>query len=99
MVTSISVIGLYVSYIVPVFLAWRARGSAREVTRGPWHLGRFGPAINVAAMIWVLFITAILAIPDDMRAGKTVVALAVVLTAWYRLSERRRFRGPSWAAR
>ena len=93
-VTSISVIGLYVSYIVPVFLAWRARGTAKAVVRGPWHLGRFGPAINLAAMLWVVFITAILAIPDDLRAGKTVVALAGVLSAWYLLSERHRFRGP-----
>ena len=94
-VTSISVIGLYVSYIVPVFLAWRARGSATDVVRGPWHLGRFGPAINLAAMLWVVFITAILAIPDDMRAGKTDRGLAAALSAWYLLSERRRFRGPA----
>src|SRR5471030_1941686 len=69
-VTSISVIGLYVSYIIPVWLAWRARGSANAVARGPWHLGRYGAPINVIAMLWVLFITVILAIPDDMRAGK-----------------------------
>jgi amino acid transporter len=97
-VTSISVIGLYVSYIVPVYLAWRARGSAMEVPRGPWHLGRFGSPINVVAMLWVAFITVILAIPDNMRAGKTIVGLAVALGAWYRLAERHRFRGPAWSA-
>ena len=96
-VTSISVIGLYVSYIVPVFLAWRVRGSASEVPRGPWHLGRCGPAINVLAMLWVGFITVILAIPDAMRAGKTVAALTLALGAWYLLSERRRFPGPSFS--
>ena len=97
-VTSISVIGLYVSYIVPVYLAWRARGSAREAPRGPWHLGRFGSPINLAAMLWVVFITVILAIPDNMRAGKTIVGLTVALTLWYLLAERRRFRGPAWTA-
>ena len=96
-VTSISVIGLYVSYIMPVFLAWRARGSAAQPERGPWHLGRFGSVINVAAMLWVVFISVILTIPDDMRAGKTVVALAVALSAWYLLSERHRFRGPAFS--
>ena len=65
--------------------------------RGPWHLGRFGPAINLAAMLWVVFITAILAIPDDMRAGKTVVVLAAALSAWYLLSERHRFQGPAFS--
>ena len=94
-VTSISVIGLYVSYIVPVYLAWRARGSAIEVPRGPWHLGRFGSPINLVAMIWVVFITMILAIPDDMRAGKTMIGLAAALSAWYLLAERHRFRGPA----
>ena len=96
-VTSISVIGLYVSYIVPVYLAWRARGSPKEVARGPWHLGRFGVLINVVAMLWVVFITAILAIPDNMRAGKTIVGLTVALSAWYLLAERHRYQGPAWS--
>ena len=95
-VASISVIGLYVSYIVPVYLTWRARGSATEVPRGPWHLGRFGSPVNLVAMLWVGFITVILAIPDNMRAGKTIVSLTVVLSAWYLLAERHRFRGPAW---
>ena len=96
-VTSISVIGLYVSYIVPVFLAWRARGSAGEVPRGPWHLGGLGSAVNLIAMLWVVFITVILAIPDDMRAGKTVAGLTIALSAWYLISERRRFTGPAFS--
>jgi amino acid transporter len=97
-VTSLSVIGLYVSYIIPVWLAWRARSSAAQITRGPWHLGRFGSAINIVAMIWVVFIAVILAIPDDMRAGKTIVGLTVALSAWYLLAERHRFQGPAWTA-
>jgi amino acid transporter len=97
-VTSISVIGLYVSYIVPVYLAWRIRGSMMEAPRGPWHLGRCGSPINVVAMLWVVFISVILAIPDNMRAGKTIAVLTVALSAWYLLSERHRFRGPAWAA-
>jgi hypothetical protein len=65
-----------------------------EVPRGPWHLGRLGSSINVVAMSWVFFITVILAIPDNMRAGKTIVGLTVALSAWYLLAERHRFRGP-----
>jgi hypothetical protein len=70
-----------------------------EVPRGPWHLGRFGSAINLIAMLWVVFITIILAIPDHMRAGKTIVGLTVALSAWYFFAERHRFRGPAfgWA--
>lgn len=97
-VTSLSVIGLYVSYIIPVWLAWRARGSAAEIPRGPWHLGRFGSALNIVAMTWVAFITVILAIPDDMRAGKTIAGLGVALGVWYVIAERHRFQGPAWTA-
>ena len=96
-VTSISVIGLYIAYIAPVYLAWRTRGSAAEPRRGPWHLGRFGALINLVAMIWVAFITIILAIPDNMRAGKTMVGVMLALAAWYVAIERRRFCGPAFA--
>jgi amino acid transporter len=97
-VTSISVIGLYFSYIIPVFLAWRARGTDREVARGPWHLGRLASIVNLVAMLWVIFISVILSIPDDLRAGKAMLGLTVLLAVWYLTHERRRFRGPAWAS-
>jgi len=97
-VTSISVIGLYFSYIIPVYLSWRARARGAAVPRGPWHLGRFGPAINFAAMLWVVFISMVLSIPDRMRAGKTIAVLTVLLGAWYLMRERHRFKGPAWAS-
>ena len=96
-VTSISVIGLYFSYIIPVYLAWRQRGTPSEAARGPWHLGRFGAAVNLLAIVWVIFITVIVSIPDGMRAGKTIAALTILLAAWYVVSERHRFQGPPWA--
>jgi amino acid transporter len=96
-VTSISVIGLYFSYIIPVYLAWRARGTIAETPRGPWHLGRFGPAVNLLAIVWVVFITVILSVPDNMRAGKSIAAVTLLLAIWYVARERHRFRGPAWA--
>ena len=97
-VTSISVIGLYFSYTIPVYLAWRVRARGEPVPRGPWHLGRFGPAINLVAMIWVAFISIVLSIPDGMRTGKTIAGLTALLGAWYLMSERHRFRGPAWTS-
>ena len=97
-VTSISVIGLYFSYTIPVYLAWRVRARGEPVPRGPWHLGRFGPAINLVAMLWVAFISIVLSIPDGMRTGKTIAGLTVLLGVWYLVSERHRFRGPAWAS-
>jgi amino acid transporter len=98
-VTSISTIGLYVSYVIPVYLLWRVRGTPRDIARGPWHLGRFGAAVNTIAILWVIFLAVVLSVPDDMRAGKSILALTAVLGVWYGLGERRRFPGPAWTAR
>ncbi len=95
-VTSISVIGLYFSYVIPVYLAWRGRKKQR--LRGPWHLGRYSATMNLIAMLWVAFISVILSLPDNMRAGKTVLAFTLLLIIWYAARERRRFSGPAWMA-
>ena len=97
-VTSISVIGLYMSYIIPVYLTWRARGTPAEPPRGPWHLGRYGGSINLIAVAWVVCISGVLSIPDDMRAGKAIAGLTAALTVWYWMRERHRFHGPGWAS-
>ena len=93
-VTSISVIGLYFSYVIPVYLAWRGRKKQR--LRGPWHLGRYSATMNLIAMLWVAFISVILSLPDNRRAGKTVLAFTLLLIIWYAARERRRFSGPAW---
>jgi amino acid transporter len=97
-VTSISTIGLYLSYILPVYLSWRVKGKTGKLERGPWHLGRYSAAINVVAILWVIFLSVILSLPDRMRTGKSIVAVTILLALWYGLRERRRFKGPSWAA-
>jgi amino acid transporter len=97
-VTSISTIGLYLSYIIPVllFVSLRARGGS--LAMGPWHLGRFRGAINYVAILWVVFLSVILSLPDNMRTGKSIAAVTILLALWYGLIERRRFRGPAWDA-
>lgn len=93
-VTSISTIALYISYVLPVWLHLRA-GSKLE--RGPWHLGRYSRAINVIALLWVIFLCIVLSIPDHQRAGKSIGAVTILLAVWYVLQERKRFKGPQWA--
>lgn len=97
-VTSISTIGLYLSYIIPVYLHWRIKGTAAQIERGPWHLGRFSSIINFIAILWVFFLSVILSLPDKMRTGKSILAVIVLLGLWYGLRERRRFSGPAWSA-
>lgn len=100
-VTSISVIGLYFSYTIPVYLALRdrrANAATAQARRGPWNLGRYSSAINLAAIMWVAFISVILSVPDNGRAGKTVAVVTVLLVLWYRFRARHRFTGPVWSA-
>jgi amino acid transporter len=96
-VTSISVLGLYVSYILPVYLGWTARRSGSWRERGPWHLGIYGPAINLIAMAWTVFICTIMMAPPNQLAGETMLGLLVVLTLWYALRERHHFKAASAA--
>ena len=92
-VVSISTIGLYISYILPVWLHWRA-GSKTE--RGPWHLGKYSRAVNVVAIIWVIFLSVILCLADA-RTWRSIAVVTILLALWYGLRERTRFKGPAWA--
>ena len=95
-VTSISVIGLYVSYVIPIFLSLRRGRKGFLERRGPWHLGRYSKAVAIVALVWVAFISVILSLPDDMRAGKAIASLAALLTLLYIARERKRFPGPAF---
>ena len=60
-VTSIAVIGLYIAYLIPVFLR-RINGKAFQP--GPWVLSKtWGPIINWVAIVWVVFICIIFLLP------------------------------------
>ena len=94
-VTSISTIGLYLSYIFPVYLGWRARRDGRWQERGPWHLGRYSRAVNLAALTWTALICVMLVMPPNQRAGETMAGLAAALTIWYLAGEGGRFETAS----
>jgi amino acid transporter len=91
-VTSISTIGLYLSYILPVYLGLRARRAGSWVVRGPWHLGHYSISVNLLAIFWTVFICVILVMPPNQLAGKTMLSLMILLSVWYVLSERHRFK-------
>lgn len=58
-VTSIAVIGLYIAYIVPVFL--RRRNPDFQV--GPYNLGRWSAVVGWVAIGWVVFIVVLFMLP------------------------------------
>jgi len=94
-ITSISTICLYFAYTTPVFLSWRGRKTS-PLAKGPWHLGRYSHTINLLAIVWTIFITSVVSIANDFKAGKTMLGLLVLLSLWYYFRERKRFKGPNW---
>ncbi|WP_329585251.1 amino acid permease [Kitasatospora sp. NBC_01250] len=98
-VTSVSVIGLYLAYVIPVYLRLR-QGEAFQ--RGPWHLGRWSRPIGIAAVGWTALITVLFMLPTlspitVKNFNYTSVAIAVVLgfaAVWWFASARRWFTGP-----
>ncbi len=105
-VTSISVIGLYIAYTIPVFLRWRM-GDAFET--GPWTLGRKHRWINLIAIVWVALCVIIFCLPFTPTAVPfnshfswsavnyaplVTIAVMIAVTAWYYLSARKTFKGP-----
>jgi amino acid permease (GABA permease) len=98
-VTSIAAVGLYVAYVIPVFLRV-LKGDRFE--RGPWHLGRWGRPIGIVASLWVVFIFVLFMLPtvSPISVGTfnyTPIAFLVVLggaAIWWFVSARKWFTGP-----
>jgi amino acid transporter len=105
-VTSISVIGLYIAYTIPVFLRWRMGDRFQP---GPWTLGQKYKWINVIAILWVALCVIIFCLPFTPAAVPfsstfswsavnyaPIVTIIVMLavTIWYFTSANRSFKGP-----
>jgi amino acid transporter len=106
-VTSISVIGLYGSYGIPLFLKLLAqfKGAWTEDDDGPWNLGKWSPLVNVLAVIWIGFVSVLFVIaPSDVQltenytlhyaTGKTFLTVLLILSIWFLLRVRKEFSGP-----
>jgi len=87
-VTSIAVIGLYIAYIVPVFL----RLLNRDFTQGPWNLGRWSRPIGWIAVAWVAIICVLFVLPPvapvtvdtfNYAPLAVVAVLALATGSWF----------------
>ncbi len=105
-VVSITVIGLYIAYVIPVFLRWRM-GDAW--VPGPWTLGKKYKWVNPAAVIWVIICVIIFSLPQapigvpwneefDIKylnyAPVTVAFVIIAVGLWWLISARHSFTGP-----
>ncbi|ANZ20279.1 amino acid permease [Streptomyces noursei ATCC 11455] len=97
-VVSINVVGLFLSYGVPIFLRLRLD----DFQAGPWNLGRYGKPVAAIAVIWIALSNILFMLPQQYPVtpesfNYAPIALAVVLviaTVWWFATARRRFQGP-----
>ncbi|MEI5675243.1 MULTISPECIES: amino acid permease [unclassified Nocardioides] len=105
-VTSVSVIGLYFSFAIPIYLRWR-EGDAFEV--GSWNNGRKYRWMNLVAVIEIVVVGIMLMLPtspfgapwrDEFDwaavnyAPIMVVGVLVLLGIWWSVSAKNWFTGP-----
>ncbi|HET6165533.1 MAG TPA: amino acid permease [Marmoricola sp.] len=105
-VTSIAVLGLYLSFAIPIWLRWR-HGENFEV--GEWNNGSKYKWMNPIAVAEIVIVSLYLMLPnvnsgnpfDDAFSWKSVnyspIVLAVVLvgiTIWWEVSAKTWFKGP-----
>ncbi|KAJ6624886.1 amino acid transporter [Mycena sp. CBHHK59/15] len=72
-----SVIGLYTSYVVPIFL--RITSGRDKLEPGPFSLGRWSTPVGAIAVAWVTFVTIVLLFPP----GQTTAADTMSKFAWF----------------
>jgi amino acid transporter len=104
-VVSIAVIGLYIAYVIPIFLRWRM-GDAFAV--GTWNNGRKYKWMNLFSTFWVGFITIIFCLPFtpkgvpwrngfDLKevnyAPITVIVVIAIVGIWWKVSAHKYFTG------
>jgi len=96
--TSVAVIGLYIAYVVPVFLRLRNP----DFRPGPWNLGRWSGLVGWTAIVWVAFICVLFVLPPASPItlktfNYTIIAVGIVIIGawlWWTLSAKNWFAGP-----
>ncbi|KAJ9619935.1 hypothetical protein H2203_008209 [Taxawa tesnikishii (nom. ined.)] len=102
-VISISTEGFYVSYAMPLLVRVLARFTGKETNLdGPWSLGRWGFALNLIGLIFLLFTSITFNFPtlapvDSENMNYTSAAIGVIMViailTWF-TTGRRQFTGP-----
>jgi amino acid transporter len=103
--TGICTVGLYLAYILPVYLRLR-KGDSFEV--GPWNLGRRYKVVNVLAILFVIVVVYSLDLPytpaglpwnDGFDASLVnytpfAIVLPLIFGVWYLISAKNKYQGP-----
>jgi amino acid transporter len=104
-ITSICTVGLYIAYILPVYLRLRA-GSKFEA--GPWTLGRHYRWVNIGAIVFVVLVVYSLDIPivpagvpwndafdwTAVNYSPLVLIVGALVGIWWFVDAKKRYTGP-----
>jgi amino acid transporter len=97
-VTSLSTVALYISYIVPIIFAAKSRlAGSNWPAMSVWSLGRWGLPMNVIAISYTVVISVVLIMPPNELAAKTLGGVLAVLAAIYLFEVRHKYKSPEWA--
>ncbi len=102
--TGICVVGLYIAYVIPIFLRLRNK----DFQQGPWNLGRWSQLVGWISIVWVFFITILFFAPlfpawrwwksSDVNTanftGPLIVLAFVAVGIWWAASAKNWFKGP-----
>src|SRR5215211_1023525 len=103
--TGICTVGLYLAYIIPVYLRLRAGDSFQT---GPWNLGSRYRLVNILAIIFVIVVVYALNLPYDptglpwndgfdaanVNYTPFAIILPLIFGVWYLVSAKDRYQGP-----
>ncbi len=104
-ITGICTVGLYLAYIIPVYLRLRAGDNFQT---GPWNLGRRYRIVNILAIVFVALVVFALDLPytptglpwnsdfDISVVNYTPLAILIPLIfgVWYLVSAKDKYQGP-----
>ena len=104
-ITGICTVGLYIAYIIPVYLRLR---KGDEFEPGPWTLGKKYRWVNTIGIIFVVLVVYALDVPyeaiglpwnsgfDATTVNYTPVAilLPLIFGVWYLISAKNKYQGP-----
>jgi amino acid transporter len=102
--TGICVVGLYISYVIPIFLRLRNP----DFVQGPWNLKGYSKIIGWISVVWVVFISILFVSPlfpqwrwwssDEVNSanftGPMILLAFVGVGLWWVASAKKWFTGP-----
>jgi amino acid transporter len=104
-ITGICTVGLYLAYIIPVYLRWRQGDNFKP---GPWNLGKKYRWVNAGAIFFVIVCVIALDLPfthaavpwnDDfdstaLNYTPLVILVGIVVGIWWLVSAKNKYSGP-----